>query len=95
MKEQLKESYSFKPQISRNTDEILKNREKALEEVRSKYIKESSDEKKRRSNSLSSFPICIPINEVQNEDVETEPKPEEIDYGLNDYYKKLEKRLDE
>jgi hypothetical protein len=98
MKEMYKESYSFKPQISKNTDEILKNRELALEEVRNKYSIQETSTIKRRSNSSNSFPIYNnQIDEVQNEEHEETDYRQEavVDHDIQDYYKKLESRLDE
>jgi hypothetical protein len=89
IKEHLKETYSFKPHISKNTDEILKNREKALEEVRQKYSLQDGGNKRAKSS-----PHLNQINEVTDENKQ-ETEPPVIDKDLTDYYKKLESRFNE
>jgi hypothetical protein len=109
MKDQYKESYTFKPQISKNTDEILKNREIALEEVRNKYsVHENNrgsphnknNNKLRVSGGSSNSPQhrYDRIEEVRDEDNDNyeDYKPKDTnDHDLTKYYKKLESRLNE
>jgi hypothetical protein len=85
MKEQFKETYSFKPEISKNTQEILKNREKALDEVKNKYSIHETSTIKRRSNSISQVHQIDEVDEERHETIG----------DLTSYYKKLESRLDE
>ena len=43
MKSRYQENYSFKPEISKNTNEILENRQKTMEEIKSRYINNNNE----------------------------------------------------
>ncbi len=75
IKEMYSESFPFKPEISKNTDMILKNREAAIEDIKLKYpTKPQFDEN------------CI--EEVEEDSYE--PK-QYIDNNLKKYAQKVEK----
>lgn len=63
IRENNQESYSFKPEISKNTNEILRQREAIMEEIRKKYDSEeiqSQNEVKPRQHIITSQ-----INEIE------------------------------
>jgi hypothetical protein len=72
-KESLKQTYSFKPEINKNTDEILRKKKEILEEIKEKF-----DTKKKIANE---------INYADVEDVENTDEKEE-NY-INDHKKKI------
>lgn len=78
IKEMYTESFPFKPELSKNTDTILRNREIALEQIRKKFpaIKTQSYD-------------CI--EEVEEDSYE--PKAQ-IDQNLKKYAQKVEKMLE-
>ena len=42
-KSKYKETYSFRPEISKNTKEILENRQKIMEEIKSRYVNNNNE----------------------------------------------------
>jgi hypothetical protein len=62
IKNKFKETYSFKPIISKNTNEILENRKKLLEELKERYeINDNSN-----SDDLELDIKCKAIEEIEN-----------------------------
>jgi hypothetical protein len=83
IKDQLEEKYSFKPEISKNTDNILKKRDLAMEEIKKKY------------NSSPKYNDEY-IEEIQNEEQYDGYQPKEIiNRSLKKYAQKVEKKLNE
>lgn len=64
IKSQYKTSYSFKPKISKNTNEILLNKQKMIEEIKSRYSNNQS--RATESNLIES---AKKINEITEEDI--------------------------
>ena len=59
-KSKYKETYSFRPEISKNTNEILENRQKIMEEIKSRYINNNNE-----NNEIVNIEN-IDINEKEN-----------------------------
>lgn len=66
MKSQYKTSYSFKPKISKNTNEILLNKQKMIEEIKNRYSNNQSRLNEGDSNLIES---TKKINEITEEDM--------------------------
>ena len=66
MKSQYKTSYSFKPKISKNTNEILLNKQKMIEEIKNRYSNNQSRLNEGDSNLIES---AKKINEITEEDM--------------------------
>ena len=66
MKSQYKTSYSFKPKISKNTNEILLNKQKMIEEIKNRYLNNQSRLNEGDSNLIES---TKKINEITEEDM--------------------------
>ena len=66
MKSQYKTSYSFKPKISKNTNEILLNKQKMIEEIKNRYSNNQSRANEGDSNLIES---AKKINEITEEDM--------------------------
>ena len=66
MKSQYETSYSFKPKISKNTNEILLNKQKMIEEIKNRYSNNQSRANEGDSNLLES---AKKINEITEEDM--------------------------
>jgi hypothetical protein len=67
-KEQLKENHSYKPKISKNTNKILKEKEKFLQEMRKKYeIAEKSRQESNKAEKASNIDHMDEIEETNNE----------------------------
>ena len=65
-KSKYKESYSFKPEISKNTNEILENRQKILNDIKSRYI--------INSDYNNNGNVLLKINEKRLEQLEESVK---------------------
>jgi hypothetical protein len=72
-KEMMKENYSFKPEISRNTYNILKQKDIMVEELKSKYLKEGSTEGTQNMNFNSKQQRASSIYNTNINEIEENP----------------------
>lgn len=77
------ENYSFKPKISENTDEILKNKKRMIEEMNNVYAENNEENNegmtesnlaKSKSDQISEQEINNPVKEVKEEDSSSQKK---------------------
>ena len=77
IKSKYKETYSFRPEISKNTNEILENRQKIMEEIKSRYMSNNNGNNEMKN-----------IEEINIDDNLIEKENEKL--ILNIHEKKLE-----